>query len=256
MTIEPIIISYSLAFHESSFAFADLGFLHGFFMNYNSNHRNPRNMSGESNEIIDLTASPPEESDTMTLRNNRHVNRTLTRNRRRRNATDTIYRLPRRRHPNPFRMAVRHISRHHADDMDNFQSHLALFLELHRQQGINGNSGLDRATINNLNTARVGEEEYTEVIDLTASSVVSDNSSVIDLTKDVEVSFKPLYTVIKEKKKDPALKLDEPCTICLENFKEKDECIILKCKHTFHKSCVRNWLLQRNSCPLCRSPAS
>ena len=43
------------------------------------------------------------------------------------------------------------------------------------------------------------------------------------------------------------------CAICLEEFKRND--IIkefYKCKHIFHKDCLKNWLKRANVCPLCK----
>ncbi|CAB4312876.1 unnamed protein product [Prunus armeniaca] len=47
------------------------------------------------------------------------------------------------------------------------------------------------------------------------------------------------------------------CSICLEEFKDGEECRLLaKCKHPFHKQCVDKWLTNKESkppCPLCRA---
>lgn len=40
------------------------------------------------------------------------------------------------------------------------------------------------------------------------------------------------------------------CVICLNNIhigKKK-----LKCGHTFHKKCIKTWLKDENTCPICR----
>lgn len=44
------------------------------------------------------------------------------------------------------------------------------------------------------------------------------------------------------------------CVICLEDFKDGDVCRALpECHHVFHKECVVSWLMQSNSCPICRA---
>lgn len=49
--------------------------------------------------------------------------------------------------------------------------------------------------------------------------------------------------------------MNSDCSICLESIKKSEHRIILKrCKHQFHKDCIMNWILQKNSCPLCRTP--
>lgn len=47
------------------------------------------------------------------------------------------------------------------------------------------------------------------------------------------------------------------CSICFEDFKEGDKCIMLPCQepHTFHNSddcSVLPWLRRKNNCPMCR----
>ena len=42
------------------------------------------------------------------------------------------------------------------------------------------------------------------------------------------------------------------CTICLEDFKNNDDTIILPCIHIFHEECIKNWMKQNDSCPICK----
>ncbi|KAL5540414.1 hypothetical protein UlMin_044930 [Ulmus minor] len=43
------------------------------------------------------------------------------------------------------------------------------------------------------------------------------------------------------------------CSICLEDYKESNECRVLyKCKHVYHKECIDSWLVRARHCPLCR----
>jgi hypothetical protein len=47
----------------------------------------------------------------------------------------------------------------------------------------------------------------------------------------------------------------EECPIFLEIFGELDEDSLLcslKCGHSYHKKCVKDWLSKDNSCPNCR----
>ena len=45
----------------------------------------------------------------------------------------------------------------------------------------------------------------------------------------------------------------DTCSICFDNF---DGCkaITPKCGHTFHNECLSHWLLENDSCPMCRFP--
>jgi len=45
----------------------------------------------------------------------------------------------------------------------------------------------------------------------------------------------------------------EPCSICLEPFKETVDLVrILSCGHVFHSACIDSWLTAHSRCPLCR----
>lgn len=46
---------------------------------------------------------------------------------------------------------------------------------------------------------------------------------------------------------------DKICSICLEDFSEEKEIIILDCKHIYHNDCIIQWIYKDTSCPLCRS---
>ncbi len=43
------------------------------------------------------------------------------------------------------------------------------------------------------------------------------------------------------------------CTICLDNFENKDRIINLSCLHMFHSACIRKWLKKNNTCPICKN---
>lgn len=50
-------------------------------------------------------------------------------------------------------------------------------------------------------------------------------------------------------KEDPSTA--DLCIICYESFKSDDYLARLKCHHSFHKNCIRIWLANNHSCPLC-----
>ncbi|KAK4797548.1 hypothetical protein SAY86_029874 [Trapa natans] len=45
---------------------------------------------------------------------------------------------------------------------------------------------------------------------------------------------------------------DAECAICRENLQVSDKMQELPCKHTFHPPCLKPWLDEHNSCPICR----
>ncbi|GLT49584.1 hypothetical protein SLA2020_231320 [Shorea laevis] len=43
------------------------------------------------------------------------------------------------------------------------------------------------------------------------------------------------------------------CCICQEEYKNQENIGILSCRHEYHADCLKNWLLLKNECPICRS---
>lgn len=45
--------------------------------------------------------------------------------------------------------------------------------------------------------------------------------------------------------------IEVKCSICQEEYEERDELGSLKCSHSYHEACIKQWLLQKNKCPVC-----
>merc|ERR1711862_766113 len=43
------------------------------------------------------------------------------------------------------------------------------------------------------------------------------------------------------------------CIICRDEMTVYDSKLLPGCRHAFHKSCLREWLVQQQSCPTCRA---
>ena len=43
------------------------------------------------------------------------------------------------------------------------------------------------------------------------------------------------------------------CGICLETLGANQCNITTKCEHSYHNKCLTHWLINKNTCPLCRS---
>ncbi|CAD8175420.1 unnamed protein product [Paramecium octaurelia] len=66
------------------------------------------------------------------------------------------------------------------------------------------------------------------------------------------------FQVLKEQDKN----MHEECTICLQAYQIDDNCIKLPCNvnggtkqidHIFHDECIRIWIKEQSSCPICRT---
>ncbi|CAM8939101.1 unnamed protein product [Rhodiola kirilowii] len=51
----------------------------------------------------------------------------------------------------------------------------------------------------------------------------------------------------------PSEEETEPCCICQEEYNEGENVGILDCGHNFHTVCVKQWLLVKNLCPICKT---
>jgi len=45
---------------------------------------------------------------------------------------------------------------------------------------------------------------------------------------------------------------DKICSICHEDAQEGEQWMVLTCDHKFHPDCIKPWLTDHNTCPLCR----
>lgn len=55
---------------------------------------------------------------------------------------------------------------------------------------------------------------------------------------------------------DDVVGSDEICTVCQDQLCQENETIaIIECGHEYHVECIKEWLLKKNTCPLCRAIA-
>ncbi|KAF3794327.1 putative E3 ubiquitin-protein ligase [Nymphaea thermarum] len=47
----------------------------------------------------------------------------------------------------------------------------------------------------------------------------------------------------------------EPCCICQEEYVDEEDLGTLDCGHNFHAGCVKQWLMHKNLCPICKTTA-
>ncbi|KAJ8561364.1 hypothetical protein K7X08_027554 [Anisodus acutangulus] len=57
------------------------------------------------------------------------------------------------------------------------------------------------------------------------------------------------YICIKTEEPEDA----EPCCICREEYNDGDDLGTLECGHDFHTDCIKQWLMQKNLCPVCKT---
>ncbi|KZV46525.1 hypothetical protein F511_10630 [Dorcoceras hygrometricum] len=52
-----------------------------------------------------------------------------------------------------------------------------------------------------------------------------------------------------------ALDMERKCIICQEEYETDNKTGNLNCGHSFHIDCIKQWLVQKNACPICKAAA-
>ena len=117
------------------------------------------------------------------------------------------------------------------------------------EENLNFNSNISLNTDNNIiNEISIDQNNDEELLDLSYVRNISSNHP--NRIKKVKISFDMLPKI---KIGDISNLLDEQCIICLEYFLKDEFITTLSCSHVFHSPCLKEWILRKTTCPLCRS---
>lgn len=47
--------------------------------------------------------------------------------------------------------------------------------------------------------------------------------------------------------------MERKCSICQEEYEVNEDIGKLECGHSYHMYCIKQWLLRKNSCPVCKT---
>ena len=68
--------------------------------------------------------------------------------------------------------------------------------------------------------------------------------SVIDSSDILIQNIKPYKPIIES---------EQLCPICLDKFYNHNDIVYTNCSHIYHKTCIKNWKIIKNICPLCNT---
>ena len=46
--------------------------------------------------------------------------------------------------------------------------------------------------------------------------------------------------------------INDSCVVCIEDFNNDDNVRKLVCSHIYHSECVDMWIIEKNTCPICK----
>ncbi|KAK4567175.1 hypothetical protein RGQ29_003128 [Quercus rubra] len=74
------------------------------------------------------------------------------------------------------------------------------------------------------------------------------------VTDFMDPATKSSIAALKKVKIDGSCTSSDPCSICLNDFCDGSEVMVMPCLHLYHKDCIVRWLETSHLCPLCRYP--
>ena len=83
-----------------------------------------------------------------------------------------------------------------------------------------------------------------EMIEFTLQQSLQNDES---LKEDTNIEINEPITLYNENENE-----NVECSICMEEFKDKDRVFTCSCNQTFHYSCINKWIKSKDDCPICR----
>ncbi|GMI78497.1 hypothetical protein like AT1G45180 [Hibiscus trionum] len=123
-----------------------------------------------------------------------------------------------------------------------------------------GRSRLVASEIRNvLDRMRRGENLRFEDIMIFDQSVLLGVADIHDRHRDMRLdvdnmSYEELLALKSALVTAPGAQVEaEPCCVCQEEYKDGEDLGKLECGHDFHADCIKQWLMHKNLCPICKT---
>lgn len=102
----------------------------------------------------------------------------------------------------------------------------------------------------------IEDMSYEELLDLGDHIGTVKTGLSEETVKDLVKRRTYISTRINLEEAPPSTDLEtDSCTICQENYQNRDKIVTLDCKHEYHPECLEKWLVIKNICPICKSEA-
>lgn len=95
---------------------------------------------------------------------------------------------------------------------------------------------------------------FEEFIQLLAQRMSEEQEGVSNPTSEETIARIPLVEIKDQhcKKLDDGTMEAPTCSVCITDFQKGSKNLILPCGHLFHPDCIKPWLKDHNTCPVCR----
>nr|GME08378.1 E3 ubiquitin-protein ligase RNF126-A [Ipomoea batatas] len=142
-------------------------------------------------------------------------------------------------------------SRHHRYSRYGFPEGLAEVVMLQSRLMEGGSEGPDRYRDWRLDVDHMSYEELLELGD--RIGYVSTGLREDEIDRYVRKTKLPLSAKLSS---HFLAETERKCSVCQEEYESDDEMGKLVCGHFYHIHCIKQWLLHKNACPICKSTAS
>ena len=86
--------------------------------------------------------------------------------------------------------------------------------------------------------------------EINEDSIVSERFNELDSLSNENLCQRRIEKCVRENFNSNSNYLDIICTICLNNFIQNEDILILPCNHAFHFNCMKRYFLNNNNCPV------
>ncbi|KAI3923144.1 hypothetical protein MKX01_026876 [Papaver californicum] len=133
---------------------------------------------------------------------------------------------------------------------------LTRVIVLFNEGGVETTRRYDTLTLLSLNTENVGSLNIDVMMDHEELLELQERIGKVEVGLSKELISSHMKTRIHTTSADSSTEEEtEICTICQDEYENKDKIATLDCQHEYHEDCITQWLGQKNVCPICKRQA-
>jgi len=87
-----------------------------------------------------------------------------------------------------------------------------------------------------------------------AAASESSSARIVETSVEIFERLEISVTKVSKQEQEQEEKKEDCCSVCKEDYTDKDEVVTTGCKHLFHACCLATWVKTKKTCPNCREP--